>query len=108
MRRLAEVAKWYLFKEPSKDFSRWFYLIVGGLILLQAAYLWIDGFAEPTEGYSIGISLTAGLGFVAMGLAESLPARWRAGLAALRIAQLVLVIACVAILVLLFLNWGQT
>lgn len=61
----------------------------------------------PTDTYSTYLSLIAGLSLIVGGVAESLPARWRAGLAALRIAQLMLVVVFVVVFVLMVLNRRQ-
>lgn len=107
MRRMVEGARRYFLREPNRDVSRWLILGLGGLIVFLAAFLWFKYSTGPTEAYSTIISLTAGLSFMAIGLAESLPSRWRAGIAALRAAQLVLAIIGIATFVLLILSLGQ-
>ena len=108
MRRLSRVAKWYLFREPSKDFSIWIYLVIGSLSVLTAASRWFGGLmGPPTDTYSTISFLIAGLTFIMAGVTESLPARWRACVAALRVAQLVLVVLLVVVFVLTVLSWRQ-
>lgn len=108
MRQLSRVAKWYLMKEPSKDASRWILLGLGGLFLLNAASRWLGGLmGPPTDTYSTVGFFIAGLTFIVGGVVESLPARWRTGVAALRTAQLVLIVIFGVVLVLMFLSWRQ-
>lgn len=68
MRNLLEVAKWYLAKEPSRDFGRWISLGLGGLFVLNAAYRWFEGLmGPPTDTYSTYLSLIGGLSLIAGG-----------------------------------------
>jgi hypothetical protein len=108
MRRLSRVTKWYLFREPNRDFSIWIYLVVGSLSVLTAASRWFGGLmGPPTDTYSTVSFLIAGLTFIMAGVTESLPARWRKSVAALRVTQLVLIVLFVVVFVLTILSWRQ-
>ena len=102
-------AKRYLSGEPTADLgpiavvSSLLGVVMGTSFALMAAYVWFRGDpGTPLRTYLVCVLLAVSSSFIAQGLAGLLPARWRAGIAALRAVHLMLLVALVVVFVLIF------
>lgn len=101
--RFMGVARQFLYRDRS-SFSGWFLLSVSAIPLLTSAFVWLVGPADSQTYRASGFLLIVGLSPTAGGLSDLLPPRYRVGIVALRIAQLLFLFIALGVGVLFFLR----
>lgn len=101
LNRLLRHAERRLLREPRRGDDLWVLILLGTLLLLVT----IKGlFSSLYSAATVFVLFASGLGMIATGIAESLPARRHTSTVILRVVALLLGIAAVPALVLALIN----